>query len=185
MNSRRVGLRRIPINKLCDIFAKVVDVVLTERALIGAPCQDLSRSQWEGILFILRHESCSIRELAEGLGVSHPAAVKMVERLVRKDLVDRHESEQDRRVVQLTVSDLGRQCIEHVREQRGNMMERIMAQMDAQQTAALSAALQDFIESALRDCRMVEAVCLHCGVEHLDECLVHQVGDELKAPTTV
>ena len=73
--------------------------MITEQALQGAPCNDLSRSQWEGALFIQRHADCSIRELAEGLDVSHPAAVKLVERLQRKGLIVRRESSADRRVV--------------------------------------------------------------------------------------
>jgi DNA-binding MarR family transcriptional regulator len=174
MRSRNQPLERIPITKLADIFCKVIEVVLTEKALGAAPCSSLSRSQWEGILFAQRHEYCSIRDLAEGLGVSHPAAVKMVERLVRKGLLDRRESAQDRRVVELSVSDLGQTCVESVRDHRAQGLEGFLAQMSVDETESLSVGLQSFLRAALHDPATAEAVCLHCGREHVEECLIYQ-----------
>jgi DNA-binding MarR family transcriptional regulator len=174
MRSRSQPLERIPIAKLADIFCKVSEVVLTDQALGAAPCNNLSRSQWEGILFVQRHEYCSIRNLAEGLGVSHPAAVKMVERLVRKGLLDRRESVQDRRVVELSVSGLGQACVETVRNHRAQGLESFLAQMSVDETESLLVGLQSFLRAALHDPETAEAVCLHCGREHVEECLIHQ-----------
>jgi DNA-binding MarR family transcriptional regulator len=174
MRSRNQPTTRMPVTKLADVFCKVIDVVLTEQALTDAPCQALSRSQWEGMVFVERHPYCSIRDLAEGLGVSHPAAVKMVERLVRKSLLDRRESAKDRRVVELSVNPLGEQCVESVRGQRGHALEQVLAEMGAEETEALLVGLQAFLRAALRDQETAELVCLHCGREHVEECLVRQ-----------
>ncbi len=174
MRSRTQTATRVPVTKLADMFCKVVEVVLTEQALSGAPCHSLSRSQWEGLVFVERHPFCSIRDLAEGLGVSHPAAVKMVERLVRKGLLDRRESAQDRRVVELSLSQLGEQCVETVRAQRGQVLERVLSEMAAEETEQLLQGLQAFLRAALSDRHTAEMVCLHCGREHVEECLVYQ-----------
>lgn len=179
MRSRSSGAQRTPTNKLCDIFVNVIERILTDRALAGAPCHDLSNSQWEGLLFIQRHESCAIRELAEGLSVSHPAAVKLVERLVRKQLIERRESTTDRRVVQLSLSREGTDCVEYVRSQRARGMEQIVAQMEAGDAENLRRGLQAFVQAALVDAETVDAVCLHCGVEHVRECLVSQAEAEI------
>ncbi len=174
MRSRTQTATRIPVTKLTDVFCKVIEVVLTEQALKDAPCHSLSRSQWEGLLFVERHQYCSIRDLAEGLGVSHPAAVKMVERLTRKGLLDRRESVQDRRVVELSLSALGEQCVEAVRGQRAQVLEQVLAEMDGEETESLLYGLQAFLRAALRDRDTAELVCLHCGREHVEECLVFQ-----------
>jgi DNA-binding MarR family transcriptional regulator len=184
MASRGSGATRIPFNKLCDIFVNVIERVLTERALEGAPCCDLSGSQWQGLLFIQRHQKCSIRHLAEGLGVSHPAAVKLVERLVRKDLVERHESETDRRVVELQLSSHGRRCADHVRDQRARGLERIMAQLEAGDADRLRRGLYAFVEAALDGEQAVSKVCLRCGVEHVGECLVSVAREDLTQDVT-
>ncbi len=178
MASRGTGAGRIPFNKLCDIFVNVIERVLTERALEGAPCFDLSDSQWQGLLFIQRHQKCSIRHLAEGLGVSHPAAVKLVERLVRKDLIERHESESDRRVVELQLSATGRRCADFVRDQRARGLERIMSRLESGDADDLRRGLHAFVEAALDHEQVVSKVCLRCGVEHVGECLVSQARDE-------
>lgn len=179
MRGRSSGASRTPFNKLCDIFVNVIETILTQRALEGAPCDDLSLSQWGGMLFIQRHENCAIRELAEGLKVSHPAAVKLVERLVRKGLIDRHESATDRRVVELSLSTCGRRCVDHVRDQRAQSLERIVSQMKPEDAEALLIGIQGFVQASLVDQATVEAVCLHCGVEHVKECLLSQAQDEL------
>jgi len=156
MRSRTQTATRIPVTKLTDVFCKVIEVVLTEQALKDAPCHSLSRSQWEGLLFVERHQYCSIRDLAEGLGVSHPAAVKMVERLTRKGRA------------------LGEQCVEAVRGQRAQVLEQVLAEMDGEETESLLYGLQAFLRAALRDRDTAELVCLHCGREHVEECLVFQ-----------
>jgi DNA-binding MarR family transcriptional regulator len=183
MASRGSGATRIPFNKLCDIFVNVVERVLTDRALEGAPCEDLSGSQWHGLLFIQRHEKCSIRHLAEGLGVSHPAAVKLVERLVRKELIERNESATDRRVVELKLSAHGRRCADHVRDQRARSLERIMAQLEGDDSDRLRRGLYAFVQAALDSEQTVNSVCLRCGVEHVGECLVSQARETV-APAT-
>jgi len=184
MPSRASAPSRIPFNKLCDIFVNVIERVLTEHALQGAPCSDLSGSQWQGLLFIQRHQQCSIRQLAEGLDVSHPAAVKLVERLVRKGLIERRESETDRRVVELRLSALGRRCTDHVRDQRARGLERIMSQLASEDADGLRRGLNAFVEAALDTPATVCKVCLRCGVEHVGECLVNHARDGF-APTTV
>lgn len=179
MRSRSPGAHRTPFNKLCDIFVNVIDTVLTQRAIQGAPCDDLSLSQWAGMLFIQRHENCAIRELAEGLKVSHPAAVKLVERLVRKDLINRRESATDRRVVELRLSPSGIRCVDHVRDERAQALERIVSRMRPEDSEALLIGIQGFVHAALIDEDTVDAVCLHCGIEHVKECLVSQAESEI------
>lgn len=174
MGTRTLTATRVPVTKLADMFCKVVEVVLTDQALRSAPCHDLSRSQWHGVAFVERHPFCSIRDLAEGLGVSHPAAVKMVERLVRKGLLQRRESAHDRRVVELSLSPLGEQCAETVRAQRGHALEGVLGNMARENTEHLLHGLHAFLRAALTDRETAEAVCLHCGREHVEECLVSQ-----------
>ncbi len=170
---------RTPLNKLCDIFVNVIEKVLGEQALNTAPCRDLSPSQWDGVLFIQRPPNCSIRHLAEGLSVSHPAAVKLVERLVRKELITRQESSQDRRVVELALSPRGANCVAQVREARARLMEEIVADMPPEATDQLSLGLHAFVCAAVKDRATAQTICLHCGLEHVPECLVQQATDQL------
>jgi DNA-binding MarR family transcriptional regulator len=178
MASRSSAAARTPFNKLCDIFVNVIERVLTDRALEGAPCEGLSMSQWQGLLFIQRHERCPIRQLAEGLGVSHPAAVKLVERLARKGLIERRESVTDRRVVELRLSHRGRDCVDYVRDQRSRGLERILTKLETEDAERLRRGLQAFVQAALGDEEAVGQVCLHCGVEHAGECLVSRAREE-------
>jgi len=176
MPTQDKNIARVPLHKLCDMFVNIIERLLKERALLGVPCGDLSDVQWEGLLFIQRHEGCAIRELAEGLGVSHPAAVKLVERLLGKHLIQRRKSAEDQRVVELQLSPAGQRCVDYVRDYRARGLEYIMARLDKESAEALRKGLQAFVQAALDGEEAVQAICLRCGTEHVNECLIYQMS---------
>ena len=63
------------------------------------PAQDpLSRSRAAGAGGLRRAQPLSLKEVAEHLGISLPAASRVVDPLVQRRLVERHEDAEDRRV---------------------------------------------------------------------------------------
>lgn len=170
----------MPVRKLCDLFANVVDVVFTEDAVHRANGNgDFSNSQWQGALFIHRHQDCSIRDLAQGLSISHPAAVKLVERLVRKGLVDRSTCQKDRRAVELRMSSWGLECIQKVREISSSSFQRILKSMDPEDCAALMRGLLAFLTATFDNPDIIDRACLYCGTEHLSQCPAAQAQERM------
>jgi DNA-binding MarR family transcriptional regulator len=72
----------------------------------------LSVPQFRGLLFVRRHSGTSLSPLADHLGTSVPAASQLVERLVRAGLVTREQHPDERRRVQLRITDLGAATLE-------------------------------------------------------------------------
>ena len=65
--------------------------------------QDVRALIWLG-----RRERCLMTEFAEGVGVPLSTATHLADRMVEKGVVVRERSEQDRRVVQIGLSDSGK-----------------------------------------------------------------------------
>lgn len=80
-------------------------------------------------------EECRIAYLAERLQVKHHSAVELVDRLVRKGLIARARSEQDRREVHVQLTARG---------------ERILAELTVQTRAELRSAAPELV-ATLRD----------------------------------
>jgi DNA-binding MarR family transcriptional regulator len=68
---------------------------------------DLNRSQFEVMMFILRSENPTIKDIAKAFTITSSAATQLVEGLVHKGLVERRESEEDRRIVNVFLSKEG------------------------------------------------------------------------------
>ena len=67
----------------------------------------LSTSQCRALLFLLDHDNSTMSALSSGLAISLSAATGIVDRLVKKKLVERSRDETDRRVVRIRLSDTG------------------------------------------------------------------------------
>ena len=61
-------------------------------------------------------------------------------------------------------------------------IESIVAQLESEDAERLRRGLQSFVQAALADEKAVNRVCLHCGIEHVGECLVNQAREQV-APT--
>jgi len=161
-------------DRVCRVFCNVVDGVVTTRALKQSCGDELSRAQFVGLQFILLHPSCCIKDLAQGLAVSHPAAVKLVERLTAKGLIVRSAHETDKRMVELAVTKSGQERARAVMALRSQAIMDILAATSPECACRFLDCLEGFIGVALADGKDVDGVCLHCGGYHADDCPVCQ-----------
>jgi DNA-binding MarR family transcriptional regulator len=82
-----------------------------------------------------------IRELAARERVSPPAMTKHVDRLERDGLVERTQSEDDRRRVGIRLTDEGQRLLRRVRSRRTAWLAQRLAGLDAAELAAIEAAV--------------------------------------------
>ncbi len=122
-------------DRLLEETSTLVDLV----AFQGLPEQtsslldsNVTLQQLRVLLFVLRRGPVPISQVAGGLGVRPNVATGIVQRLVERQMVQRHEVPDDRRVRLLTVTDHGRELIEElgavVHERRREMFERLSDQ---------------------------------------------------------
>jgi len=165
--------------RISDIFAKVMLKTMT--AGLGDSRQgDVSMAQFQALRFIGQHGPCTIGGLAEGLYVSQPAATMMADRMVRKGLLARRTGE-DRRKSQLDLTDRARRLLSNAESERAERFSGILSHLRPEEREQLVQSLEQFVTAALEQ-ESADEACLHCGREHVAECVVNRArsGSKLK-----
>ena len=93
------------------------------------------------VLMSLRRRAYNVSELAGRLKVSLPSMSKTVTALVKRGWVERVRSQEDRRVVQLYLTDDGRAMLAVMREQADQVVAKMLAPLSAGERGQLSAGL--------------------------------------------
>ena len=102
---------------------------------IGMTAQAIGRSpgaatltlvQWRVLVIAARTQGTRIGELAAQLGVSVPAASRLVRRMEARGLVQAVRDEQDRRATLVTITDLGRTLVDDVIRSRRSLIGRAL-----------------------------------------------------------
>jgi DNA-binding MarR family transcriptional regulator len=104
--------------------------------------------QYRALVVLAAKGPQSLRELAEVLDVHTSTATRMCDRLVRKRLVRRRQSRQDRREVVLDLTPPGRDLVVEVAGRRRSEIARIVARVPRDQRHALVSALTAFGRAA-------------------------------------
>lgn len=178
MTTQHHGEREEGMAPQLEMFVELLDAysstALTVRLLELATGGELTPAQLDTLVFLHRHGGCSTKELSEGLRISIPSATRLVDRLVRKQLVDRRESGVDRRLVQLSLTPTGLAALQAVRAARVARLHGAFATLTDEERAQLLKLLERFLQSALCDEQTVKDCCRHCGTEHDLACVVNE-----------
>jgi DNA-binding MarR family transcriptional regulator len=87
-------------------------------------------------------EHSSVKDVAEGLGVSVPSASRAVEDLVKRDLATRVEDPDDRRLRRVSLTAAGSEVADQVMAARVAGLERFAETLTATERRKLDAALE-------------------------------------------
>lgn len=108
---------------------------------------DLSLSQIK-LLHALEDQprELSLKEAAEVVHVSMPAASRMVDDLVRRGFAQRREDDDDRRMKRVCLTDGGRTAIRRLNAARLSGLDQFTHTLSASERRALAAALTRLLE---------------------------------------
>ena len=101
-----------------------------------------------GVLTYLRGQSVTMRELAKELDVGESAATAVVDRLVRQQLVVRHDDPADRRVVRLSLSETGESLVTKLNEAARRKIGSMLVALSDEQLRQLIAIMETLEQSA-------------------------------------
>ena len=92
----------------------------------------------------------SVKEIANRLGLSLPAASRAIDGLIEKDYVARRESAEDRRSRLITLTDHGREVLARVHQARLETLETFAADLTEDERQGLYAAILPIAERITR-----------------------------------
>jgi DNA-binding MarR family transcriptional regulator len=122
-------------------------VAVAARSLAGV-ADDVTLPQYRALVVLATEGAKSLGELAVALGVHASTATRMCDRLVRKRLVRRRQSSEDRRAVVLELTPTGQDLVAEVTKRRRTEIARIVARVPRDAREALVSALSEFARAA-------------------------------------
>ncbi len=135
------------VNEIQGIFPKLMHYLSVEeiRELTGL---GVTPGQVNALLVLLLRENLTMGELSGEIYMTESAATRLVDRLVKMNLVRRKGDEKDRRVVRVFLTSYGRQLAGLVFERRSlrfkNMADRMSVEERTSLVCSLKAVLRVF-----------------------------------------
>lgn len=129
--------------------------IAASRALVAVAARsladlddDVTLAQYRALVVLRTRGPQRAADLADALEVTPGTASRMIERLVRKRLVRRVRSREDRRIVSVQLTEGGHEVVDRVTEHRRREIERILAHMPSRGRKALTSTLRSFAAAA-------------------------------------
>jgi DNA-binding MarR family transcriptional regulator len=134
----------------------LVDAVLgASRALVGVAArslatvaEDVTLAQYRALIELASRGPQRLADLATALGVEPSTATRMCDRLVRKGLVARRRTSEDRRAVRVSLTVAGAALVAEVSGRRRVEIVEIMGRLPTAQRASVLPALRAFADAA-------------------------------------
>jgi DNA-binding MarR family transcriptional regulator len=133
-----------------------IDAVLrASRALVGIAAASMADvddvvtvPQFRVLVMLYTRGPLNLAAVAAGLDVNPSNASRTCDRLVKAGLLDRRESQDDRRNVTLSLTDAGRALVDKVTKHRRVAIERVLRGMPPAERERLAKALSAFATAA-------------------------------------
>jgi DNA-binding MarR family transcriptional regulator len=111
------------------------------RQMRKASSRKLSIAQLRTLNFVSKHDLPSLSCAAEFIGLSLPAMSRLVDGLVKADLLTRRSCDDDRRHIRLAVTGLGQAALDESWKSTRARLADELAAMTAKERQAISAAM--------------------------------------------
>lgn len=134
---------------------RMVDAVLTaSRAMVAVAIRSLAAAgddtvtlaQFRMMVVLATRGPQRLTDLAGACGVDASTTSRMCDRLVAKSLVTRHQADEDRRAVRVSLSRAGRDLVEAVSAQRRTELAEILSRLTGPQPATIEVWLREFAD---------------------------------------
>jgi DNA-binding MarR family transcriptional regulator len=150
-------------------LADAVDAVARDQAREGGPAG--------AALCVVAHEpGLSIEQLRRALGLSHPGAVRLIDRLAAEGAVERRTT-RDKRAVALHLTLAGARRVRKILGERRRALAAALAPLSPRERGVLDRLLAKMLRALPQSDVHALAICRFCEGDACDPC---PVGDALE-----
>ena len=137
-----------PHDTINDILVNLFNEILKleEEAIITEEFRDITNNDMHIIEAVGLSGENTMSAVAKTLGITDGSLTTSVNSLVNKKYVERQRSEEDRRVVFLSLTPKGRKAYEHHREYHRRMTEAVIERLDEEEIPILMKTLAGLAE---------------------------------------
>jgi DNA-binding MarR family transcriptional regulator len=157
------------------VFASAIREIIEQRLLDQAAGGQLTVTQANILKLAAMTDRYKLGDVASFLDVSNAAASKAVDRLVRRNLLQRTEDEKDRRSIRLSLTPAGHGLLAAYEAARRQKLERIFCQFPREEIRHAAELLDRISADVIDHTADPEELCLKCGIYFREKCLVRQL----------
>lgn len=159
-----------------QIFSVALSDVFEATILRELGTHNLTLPQMKVLKLIAQTRTQTVGDVAAFLGISDAAASKAIDRLVRRDLVQRAEREHDRRTSEVGLTEAGRRLWDEYGEARTRRLAEIFRQFPVSELQKTAALLDRLARSIVTHSAHPEQVCLQCEVFFKRRCMAQEAS---------
>lgn len=157
------------------VFATAVREVMEGKLLQEVAGRQVSLTQLKLLTLVARTETHNIGDVAAFLGVSKAAASQTVDKLVRRKWLRRTVDREDRRTVNLTLTQSGRQLLANYESARAGKLARVFRGFSPQELQQMAGLLDRVSAEIVNHTAKPEEICLQCGIYFRERCLLRSL----------
>jgi len=148
MNAGRPASHPIPLDDAVEalLLASRALVSVAARSLAGD--EEITLPQFRTLVLLAGEVRVTVTDIAQALDIHPSSATRLCDRLVRKGLIERVPSRDDRRVVEVHLAPDGLAAMERVTARRRRDLATIAGRMTDKELAGAVKALQAFTDAA-------------------------------------
>ena len=158
------------------VFAWSVREVIERTVLREVAGKNFTFSQLKLLYLVAHTNTLNISDAATFLGVSPAAASKAVDKLVRRRLLRRAETQQDRRTSNLSLTETGRKLMEAYIAARDLRARAVFSQFSAEELRHTSEVLDRMAGMITSSGADPNAVCMQCEIYFRENCGFQKYG---------
>ncbi len=148
---------------------------LMEREARDSLGTEVTLSQLKLLKLVYLTKAEKISDVAGFLGVSHPAASKAVDRLVRRNLIDRREDKQDRRAARLSLTKTGQKLLNRFISLEEKTTRGLFTRFRLDDLKTAASLLDHLSADVINHSETMENMCFRCGIYFRDKCVLREM----------
>ena len=158
------------------VFAWSVREVIERTVLREVAGNKLTFAQLKLLYLVAHTDVLNIGDAAAFLGVSAAAASKAVDKLVRRRLLLRVETQQDRRTSHLYLTETSRKLMDTYKAARDQRAKAVFARFSEDELRRTSEVLDRLAGAIISTSADPNAVCMQCEIYFREPCRFQEFG---------
>jgi len=165
------------VSRLANLLGVLAVTLADDLQRVAAGAAGQGGGSAAALVQIATHPGLSIDELRRRITLSHSSVVRLVDRLVERELVRRGRSATDARVATLTLTDDGARLAAAVLAARQRLLIDVVQRLSADRRRELAASVEELLRrlpTSAAEC------CVMCRLCRLDDCPLDRCPVELR-----
>lgn len=169
-------------NEKAENIIGALVLTLSDALLTASQSKAPANISAAGLTLVGHEPGITIQDLSHGLSLSHPGAVRLVDRMVADGLVARNQSTEDKRAVALFLTPAGQKQEQSILSSRNKVLSDAMSFLSDKEVNALAQISEKLLGALLIDEAHALKICRLCDGDMCEGCpieaeLLRQAAD--------